>query len=54
MFIFRDKTSRISIPWFIFLFVLAMVVNTYVPLPQMFVDAMVWIAKRGMVVTLFF
>ena len=30
-----------------------MVVNTYVPLPQMFVDAMVWIAKRGMVVTLF-
>ena len=53
MFIFRDKTSRISIPWFIFLFVLAMVVNTYVPLPQMFVDAMVWIAKRGMVVTLF-
>lgn len=53
MFIFRDKTSRISIPWFIFLFVLAMVVNTYVPLPQMFVDAMVWIAKRGMVVTPF-
>ncbi len=53
MFIFRDKTSRISIPWFIFLFVLAMVLNTYVPLPQMFVDAMVWIAKRGMVVTLF-
>ena len=53
MFIFRDKTSRISIPWFIFLFVLAMVVNTYVPLPQIFVVAMVWIAKRGMVVTLF-
>jgi len=53
MFIFRDKTSKISIPWFIFLFVLAMVVNTYVPLPEAFVSAMVWIAKRGMVVTLF-
>lgn len=53
MFIFRDKSSKISIPWFIFIFVLAMVVNTYVPLPQWFVDTMVWIARRGMVVTLF-
>lgn len=53
MFIFRDKKSKISIPWFIFIFVLAMIVNTYVAQPQWFVDAMVWIAKRGMVVTLF-
>lgn len=53
MFIFRDKTAKISIPWFIFIFVLAMIVNTYVPLPEWFVTAMVWIAKRGMVVTLF-
>lgn len=53
MFIFRDKSSKISIPWFIFIFVLAMVVNTYVALPEAFVSAMVWIARRGMVVTLF-
>lgn len=58
MFIFRDKKAggkggRISIPWFIFIFVLAMIVNTYLPLPEMFTDSMVWIAKRGMVVTLF-
>lgn len=53
MFIFRDKTGKVSIPWFIFLFVLAMVINTYVQLPQAFVDVMVWIARRGMVVTLF-
>ena len=53
MFIFRDKTSRISIPWFIFIFVLAMVVNTYVALPEWLVDSLVWVAKRGMVVTLF-
>lgn len=53
MFIFRDKTAKISIPWFIFIFVLAMVVNTYVALPEWFVNVMVWIAKRGMVVTLF-
>lgn len=28
-------------------------VNTYVALPGWFVDTMVWIARRGMVVTLF-
>lgn len=53
MFIFRDKKSKISVPWFIFIFVLAMLVNTYVALPQLFVDIMVWVARRGMVVTLF-
>ncbi len=53
MFIFRDKSGKISIPWFIFLFVAAMIVNTYLPLPSAFTSTMVWIAKRGMVVTLF-
>lgn len=53
MFIFRDKTGRISIPWFIFLFIGAMIFNTYVPMPEWFTNTMVWIAKRGMVVTLF-
>ena len=53
MFIFRDKTGKVSIPWFIFIFVLAMIVNTYFPLPEAFTATMVWIAKRGMVVTLF-
>lgn len=53
MFIFRDKASKISIPWFIFIFVLAMVANTYLPLPEWLVDSLVWVARRGMVVTLF-
>ena len=57
MFIFRDKSSgdktKVSIPWFIFLFVLAMIVNTYVPLPEWLTGAMEWVARRGMVVTLF-
>lgn len=53
MFIFREKGSKVSIPWFIFIFILAMIVNTYVKLPEWFVTAMVWIARRGMVVTLF-
>ena len=53
MFLFREKGSKISIPWFIFIFILAMVVNTYIALPDWFVTVMVWIARRGMVVTLF-
>lgn len=53
MFLFREKGSKISIPWFIFIFILAMVVNTYVAIPDWFVSVMVWIARRGMVVTLF-
>lgn len=53
MFVFRDGSGRISIPWFIFIFILAMVAKTYLPLPQWFTAAMEWIARRGMVVTLF-
>jgi uncharacterized membrane protein YadS len=55
MFIFRDKTSSLkkSIPWFIFVFILAMIINTYMPLPESVTNVLVWIAKRGMVVTLF-
>ncbi len=53
MFLFREKGSKISIPWFIFIFILAMIVNTYIVLPEWFVSTMVWIARRGMVVTLF-
>lgn len=53
MFIFREKGNKISIPWFIFLFILAMVINTYVALPEALTGVLVWIAMRGMVVTLF-
>ena len=53
MVIFREKGSRISIPWFIFLFVLAMVINTYCNLPAWLVGAFTLFAKRGMVLTLF-
>ena len=53
MFIFRDKSAKISIPWFIFLFILAMVVNTYAGLPAEFGKTMAFWAKKGMVLTLF-
>lgn len=53
MLIFRDKNSKISIPWFIFLFILAMVINTYLPLPSALTATLVYLAKKGLVLTLF-
>ena len=53
MVIFRDKSAKISIPWFIFLFILAMVINTYAGLPAEFGKTMAFWAKKGMVLTLF-
>ncbi|MCC8070685.1 MAG: putative sulfate exporter family transporter [Bacteroidales bacterium] len=52
MVIFRDKSSRISIPWFIFLFILAMIINTYCGLPEVASEWLVWLAKKGLVLTL--
>ena len=52
MLMFRDKTAKVSIPWFIFLFILAMVVNTYCGLPAAVSEWCVWLAKRGLVLTL--
>lgn len=54
MLIFREKGSRISIPWFIFLFVIAMVINTYCNLPAALTAALVYLAKRGLVLTLLY
>ena len=55
MFLFRDKNSaKISIPWFILLFVLAMIVNTYVGLPEAVSENIVYVSKKMLVVTLFF
>ncbi|MBD5251688.1 MAG: putative sulfate exporter family transporter [Bacteroides sp.] len=53
MLIFRDKKSKISIPWFIFLFILAMVINTYLPLPAWLTQTLIYLAKKGLVLTLF-
>jgi len=53
MLIFRDKNSKISIPWFIFLFIIAMVINTYLPMPDWLTTTLVYLAKKGLVLTLF-
>ena len=52
-FLFKEKSGKISIPWFIFFFVLAMVANTYLNIPESISSSIVWIAKKGLTVTLF-
>jgi uncharacterized integral membrane protein (TIGR00698 family) len=52
-FVFKNKSKKIRIPWFIGLFVLAMMVNTYVPAIAAFSPYMVQIAKVGLTLTLF-
>ena len=52
-FIFRTKGKRTSIPWFIVLFVVAMLINTYFSLPQIVVENIVFISKKLLTVTLF-
>ena len=51
--IFREKNSKVSIPWFIFFFVLAMIANTYLTIPQTITSSIVWLAKKGLCMTLF-
>ena len=53
-FIFKNKSEKVYIPWFILLFVLAMVANTFLPLPQYFTSGIVWLARKGLTLTLFF
>lgn len=58
-FLYRPKHGetriREMIPWFIFLFLLATVVRTYMPpqFPPSIFDALVMLAKAGLTVTLF-
>ena len=53
MAIWHRKGAKIAMPWFIFLFALAMVLNTYSPLPASVSKGIVWLARRGFAVTLF-
>ncbi|HEX8014779.1 MAG TPA: putative sulfate exporter family transporter [Flavobacterium sp.] len=51
--IFKNKNSKIKIPYFIGLFVLAMLLNSYVPQIAVFTPNFVGIAKIGLTITLF-
>ncbi|WP_370635824.1 YeiH family protein [Flavobacterium sp. JAS] len=51
--IFKSKNSKIKIPYFIGLFILAMLFNTYVPETAIVAPHIVGIAKIGLTITLF-
>ncbi|KIC01116.1 membrane protein [Flavobacterium sp. JRM] len=51
--LFKNKQTRIKIPYFIGLFILAMLLNTYVPQTAIIAPSMVVLAKIGLTVTLF-
>ena len=52
-FIFKNKGSKIKIPYFIGLFVLAMIANTYIPFVQQYNHYLTNFAKAGLTLTLF-
>lgn len=52
-FLFKAESKKINIPYFIFLFVSAMLLNTFVPTISAFSDWIVPIAKKSLTLTLF-
>lgn len=50
---FRKKGQKLSIPWFIGLFILAMLGNTFIPAVHAFSNYATMIAKAGLTLTLF-
>lgn len=52
-FVFKNTDSKISIPYFIGLFLLAMLANTYIPGIEVISPYIVTIAKAGLTLTLF-
>ncbi len=49
----KNKTPKIAIPYFIGLFVLAILINTYIPFVSEYSSYLVWVAKKLLVTTLF-
>lgn len=53
VFLFNSKGTKIKMPWFIGYFVLAMILNTYLPSVQLVSPYIVAVAKAGLTLTLF-
>ena len=52
-FIFRKKGKKISIPWFILIFIIAMLANTYFGIPEAISAGIVTCSKHALGATLF-
>jgi len=53
-FYFKSKGDRVFIPWFILFFVMAMVLNTYIQIPNILTHSIVTVARQCLTLTLFF
>ena len=54
MYLFKSKNGKVNIPWFIFLFMGAILVNSFFYLPDYLTQTITGISKKLLVVTLFF
>ncbi|WP_029903539.1 YeiH family protein [Prevotella sp. 10(H)] len=50
----KNKTTKINIPWFIFLFVIAIIIGNYIPDMEETNKHLSWLGKKGMMISLFF
>jgi len=52
--LFKNKSEKMTIPWFIFLFILAMILNSVFNLPANLTSSLVMLARKGLTLSLFF
>lgn len=53
VFLFKGKGKSVKIPYFIFLFILAIIMNSYLPIPTIITGSITSISKSLLVLTLF-
>lgn len=51
--LFKGKGKSVKIPYFIFLFILAIILNTYLPIPEFLTTGITSVSKSLLVLTLF-
>jgi len=50
----RNKSAKVTVPWFILFFLLAILIETYVPGMEKVDGFLTWLGRRGMTISLFF
>lgn len=53
VFLFKGKGKSLKIPYFIFLFIVAIILNSYLPIPEIITKSITGISKSLLVLTLF-
>lgn len=53
VFLFKGKGKSVKIPYFIFLFILAIILNSYLPIPEFLTNGITSISKSLLILTLF-